>query len=81
MPFSHRHQPFTDYRVEDFKSLISTNLEGFLYVTELFRSRRQSLSRKRSQSYRNPLSRQIFMEFTRFGFDETLEVIKGIIIA
>ena len=39
-------QPFTDYTVEDFKSLVSTNLEGFLYVTELFRSRRQSLSRK-----------------------------------
>jgi NAD(P)-dependent dehydrogenase (short-subunit alcohol dehydrogenase family) len=28
-------KPFTDYTVEDFKSLISTNLEGFLYVTQL----------------------------------------------
>ena len=26
---------FTDYSVEDFKSLVSTNLEGFLYVTQL----------------------------------------------
>jgi NAD(P)-dependent dehydrogenase (short-subunit alcohol dehydrogenase family) len=28
-------KPFTDYTVEDFKSLASTNLEGFLYVTQL----------------------------------------------
>jgi len=28
-------KPFTDYTVEDFKSLVSTNLEGFLYVTQL----------------------------------------------
>ena len=28
-------KPFTDYTAEDFKSLISTNLEGFLYVTQL----------------------------------------------
>ena len=26
---------FTDYTAEDFKSLISTNLEGFIYVTQL----------------------------------------------
>src|SRR6476646_5123496 len=26
---------FTDYTGEDFKSLVSTNLEGFLYVTQL----------------------------------------------
>src|SRR5204863_10083667 len=26
---------FTDYTAEDFKSLISTNVEGFLYVTQL----------------------------------------------
>jgi NAD(P)-dependent dehydrogenase (short-subunit alcohol dehydrogenase family) len=26
---------FTDYTAEDFKSLVSTNLEGFLYVTQL----------------------------------------------
>jgi hypothetical protein len=25
-------KPFTDYTAEDFKSLVSTNLEGFLYV-------------------------------------------------
>ena len=28
-------RPFTEYTAEDFKSLISTNLEGFLYVTQL----------------------------------------------
>src|SRR5205807_1298626 len=28
-------KPFTDYTADDFKSLISTNLEGFLYVTQL----------------------------------------------
>src|SRR5881398_3711967 len=28
-------KPFTDYTVEDFKSLLSTNVEGFLYVTQL----------------------------------------------
>jgi len=28
-------KPFTDYTVEDFRSLISTNIEGFLYVTQL----------------------------------------------
>src|SRR5580704_7483449 len=27
-------KPFTDYTEEDFKSLSSTNLEGFLYVTQ-----------------------------------------------
>jgi NAD(P)-dependent dehydrogenase (short-subunit alcohol dehydrogenase family) len=28
-------KPFTDYTREDFQSLIATNLEGFLYVTQL----------------------------------------------
>jgi NAD(P)-dependent dehydrogenase (short-subunit alcohol dehydrogenase family) len=28
-------KPFTDYTAEDFKALVSTNLEGFLYVTQL----------------------------------------------
>jgi NAD(P)-dependent dehydrogenase (short-subunit alcohol dehydrogenase family) len=28
-------KPFTDYTAEDFKSLVSTNLGGFLYVTQL----------------------------------------------
>jgi NAD(P)-dependent dehydrogenase (short-subunit alcohol dehydrogenase family) len=37
-------KPFTDYTVEDFKSLISTNLEGFLYVTQL--SIKQMLAQK-----------------------------------
>ena len=27
-------KPFTDYTQEDFKSLVSTNLEGFLYLTQ-----------------------------------------------
>jgi len=28
-------KPFVDYSVADFRSLVSTNLEGFLYVTQL----------------------------------------------
>jgi NAD(P)-dependent dehydrogenase (short-subunit alcohol dehydrogenase family) len=28
-------KPFTDYTAEEFRSLVSTNLEGFLYVTQL----------------------------------------------
>jgi NAD(P)-dependent dehydrogenase (short-subunit alcohol dehydrogenase family) len=28
-------KPFMDYTAEDFKSLVSTNLEGFLYITQL----------------------------------------------
>ena len=28
-------KPFTDYTAADFRSLVSTNLEGFLYVTQL----------------------------------------------
>src|SRR5262245_11695730 len=28
-------KPFVDYTAEDFKALVSTNLEGFLYVTQL----------------------------------------------
>ena len=28
-------KPFTDYTAEDFKSIVATNLEGFLYVTQL----------------------------------------------
>jgi NAD(P)-dependent dehydrogenase (short-subunit alcohol dehydrogenase family) len=39
---------FTDYTAEDFKSLISTNVEGFLYVTQL--SIRQMLARKKGGS-------------------------------
>ena len=37
-------KPFTDYTVEDFRSLVSTNLEGFLYVTQL--AIRQMLAQK-----------------------------------
>jgi len=37
-------KPFTDYTTEDFQSLVSTNLEGFLYVTQL--SVRQMLAQK-----------------------------------
>src|SRR5882757_7423085 len=28
-------KPFTDYTSDDFKSLVSTNVEGFLYITQL----------------------------------------------
>ena len=28
-------KPFTEYTAEDFKSLVSTNVEGFLYITQL----------------------------------------------
>ena len=28
-------KPFTDYTADDFLSLVSTNLEGFLYITQL----------------------------------------------
>jgi NAD(P)-dependent dehydrogenase (short-subunit alcohol dehydrogenase family) len=28
-------KPFTDYTADDFQSLVSTNLEGFLYITQL----------------------------------------------
>ena len=28
-------KPFTEYTADDFRSLVSTNLEGFLYVTQL----------------------------------------------
>jgi NAD(P)-dependent dehydrogenase (short-subunit alcohol dehydrogenase family) len=28
-------KPFTEYTAEDFRALVSTNLEGFLYVTQL----------------------------------------------
>jgi NAD(P)-dependent dehydrogenase (short-subunit alcohol dehydrogenase family) len=37
-------KPFTDYTAEDFKSIVSTNLEGFLYVTQL--SVKQMLAQK-----------------------------------
>lgn len=37
-------KPFTDYTAEDFKSLVATNLEGFLYVTP--RSIKQMLVQK-----------------------------------
>jgi NAD(P)-dependent dehydrogenase (short-subunit alcohol dehydrogenase family) len=37
-------KPFTDYTADDFKSLVSTNLEGFLYVTQL--SVKQMLEQK-----------------------------------
>src|ERR1700735_4471508 len=37
-------KPFTDYTAEDLKSLVSTNLEGFLYITQL--SIKQMLEQK-----------------------------------
>jgi NAD(P)-dependent dehydrogenase (short-subunit alcohol dehydrogenase family) len=41
-------KPFTDYTSEDFQSLFSTNVEGFLYVTQL--SIKQMLAQKRGGS-------------------------------
>jgi NAD(P)-dependent dehydrogenase (short-subunit alcohol dehydrogenase family) len=37
-------KPFTEYTAEDFKSLISTNVEGFLYLTQV--SIKQMLAQK-----------------------------------
>jgi NAD(P)-dependent dehydrogenase (short-subunit alcohol dehydrogenase family) len=37
-------KPFTEYTADDFKSLVSTNLEGFLYITQL--AIQQMLSQK-----------------------------------
>src|SRR5258708_13898890 len=37
-------KPFTDYTAEDFRSLVATNLEGFLYVTQL--AAKQMLAQK-----------------------------------
>ena len=37
-------KPFTDYTADDLKSLVSTNLEGFLYITQL--SIKQMLAQK-----------------------------------
>src|SRR5215472_2558169 len=37
-------KPFTEYTAEDFRSLVSTNLEGFLYVTQ--RAVNQMLAQK-----------------------------------
>jgi NAD(P)-dependent dehydrogenase (short-subunit alcohol dehydrogenase family) len=37
-------KPFTDYTAEDFKALVSTNLEGFLHLTQL--SIKQMLAQK-----------------------------------
>jgi NAD(P)-dependent dehydrogenase (short-subunit alcohol dehydrogenase family) len=37
-------KPFTGYTAEDFRSLVSTNLEGFLYITQL--SIKQMLAQK-----------------------------------
>jgi NAD(P)-dependent dehydrogenase (short-subunit alcohol dehydrogenase family) len=37
-------KPFTDYTAEDFKALVSTNLQGFLYITQL--SIKQMLAQK-----------------------------------
>src|SRR3984885_13332787 len=41
-------KPFTEYTAEDFKALVSTNLEGFLYITQL--SIKQMLAQKRGGS-------------------------------
>jgi NAD(P)-dependent dehydrogenase (short-subunit alcohol dehydrogenase family) len=41
-------KPFTDYSAEDFKSLVHTNLEGFLYISQL--AVKQMLAQKRGGS-------------------------------
>jgi len=41
-------KPFTDYTAEDFKALVSTNVEGFLHVTQL--AIKQMLAQKTSGS-------------------------------
>ena len=41
-------KPFTDYTAEDLRSLVSTNIEGFLYVTQL--SIKQMLAQKKGGS-------------------------------
>jgi NAD(P)-dependent dehydrogenase (short-subunit alcohol dehydrogenase family) len=41
-------KPFTDYTADDFTSLVSTNLAGFLYVTQL--AIKQMLAQKRGGS-------------------------------
>jgi NAD(P)-dependent dehydrogenase (short-subunit alcohol dehydrogenase family) len=52
-------KPFTDYTPEDFRALVSTNVEGFLYITQL--SIRQMLAQKTGGSIvtialaRNPI--------------------------
>src|SRR5260370_29303232 len=56
-------KPFTEYTAEDFRSLASTNLEGFLYVTQL--AIKQMLAQKTGGSIvtitaalaRNPIRR------------------------
>src|SRR5438034_9028576 len=41
-------KPFTDYTAEDIESLVSTNIEGFLYLTQL--SIKQMLAQKTAGS-------------------------------
>ena len=41
-------KPFTDYTIEDFRTLVSTNVEGFLYVTQF--SIKQMLAQKNGGS-------------------------------
>ena len=44
-------KPFTEYTAEDFRSLVSTNLEGFLYITQL--SIKQMLAQKTGGEHRH----------------------------
>jgi NAD(P)-dependent dehydrogenase (short-subunit alcohol dehydrogenase family) len=44
-------KPFPDYTAEDFKSLVSTNLEGFQYVTQL--TIKQMLAQKKRRKHRH----------------------------
>src|ERR1700736_2340760 len=42
-------KPFTDYSAEDFRALVSTNLEGYIYITQL--AVKQMLAQKSGGSF------------------------------
>ena len=44
-------KPFTDYSAEDFRALVSTNLEGYIFITQASRSRRCSLRNRAEASW------------------------------
>jgi NAD(P)-dependent dehydrogenase (short-subunit alcohol dehydrogenase family) len=44
-------KPFTDYTPDDFRALVSTNLGGFIYITQL--AVKQMLSQKSGRQHRD----------------------------
>jgi NAD(P)-dependent dehydrogenase (short-subunit alcohol dehydrogenase family) len=44
-------KPFTDYTAENFRSLVSTNVEGFLYVTSTFHQADAGAEDRREHNY------------------------------